>query len=129
MLPCIDPKDTDFIAASVNKDDLVARVRAVLSRLDTRCFGDLATEIGLSKGALYPLVRQPDLEPKLDTLQKLIGYLAPGYEIGLVKAPESGMSSCSVPQTVWRSIPTMPGWEAKYIGNHFTNDVRKATAA
>ena len=114
MLPCIDPEWSKYLAASGCKDELIERIRNVLQRMDSRCFRDLSVEIGVSYSSIYQFNTRLVNEPSLKTVDKLIRYLVPGYELGLI--PEHAPAACPVvfvPPDGWKVHPDNPAYYYK----------------
>ncbi len=141
MLPCIDEEVTKLIA-NARTDEIVERIRDAVSSLDGACFKELTRELDIAYGTLYAFKSGRTVAPHFSTIQKLLTYFAPGYEIAVLPVnpsqtvcavrpvPQQSASTHDTPE--WRPIPTMPGWEAKYVNGKLvpgTGGVREVAPA
>lgn len=138
MLPCIDANTPNYLAQAENKYDLVARLRKVFSDMGTKCFNSVGPEMDVQAATLYAFVRGSLKEPSLETLHKMVKYLAPAYEIALVLRDDTP-PACAIPArtkevATWKPVESVPGWEAGFAadGSFVAGAVQKialATAA
>lgn len=100
MLHCIDPENTKLIAQA-RADEVVERIRDALIDVDGDCMRAVAAEVGLPYHTLYAFKKGKTEAPHFSTLQKLLAYFAPGYEIAVAPI-DTTASAC-----VMRRPPTI----------------------
>jgi hypothetical protein len=83
---CVDKKQTQYITEATSTDDLIERMREVMQDINGRCVFDMAYVSGLSTVALYNFKAKRGSNPKIETLNAMLKFLAPGHQVGLIRA-------------------------------------------
>lgn len=130
MLPCIDETHKQRIARARDYE-VVEFIRDAVTDVDGDCFKDLAKELGLSYGTLYAFKSGRTAAPAYATLQKLLSYFAPGYEIAIAPIEQVPVV-CAIrrpPASAWELMPDHPGFEWEKLNGKPTGQVRPVALA
>src|SRR5262245_46186588 len=84
-MKCVDDHCTTYIADACNTDELVERMHKVMMTLEGQCLAEMALVSGLALGTLHVFKRNK-ATPKVDTINAMLKFLAPGYTVGIVPA-------------------------------------------
>lgn len=84
---CVDSIVTESIVQTKTTPELLHEMYKAVVVMDSECLTAMSYYSGVSLGQLYAFRTGRSPVPKVETINKMLKFLAPGYNVGAVPIP------------------------------------------